>query len=316
MPFDHILVIGFGGPTQPDEIWPFLQNVTRGIPIPEERLRSVEHHYHAVGGRSPYNEYTFRLLDKLREKLSQEKIFLPVFVGMRNWHPLMTDTLREIKQQGLKRGIGVILAPHRSDASYEKYIRTVEEAKKNADAEIEYVYLKPWFDHAGFISAQADEIQKVLDAISESDQKKVPLIFTAHSIPLEMAEKSHYAEEVRISCELVIQQLGMSNWQLAWQSRSGNPRQPWLEPDVNAAIRYLHAKAQKQFVIVPIGFLCDNVEVLFDLDTEAREESEKLGIKYWRASTVMDHPKFVAMFAELIEEILEDSNAQSRTRNP
>ena len=309
MSYDHILFIGFGGPTKPEEIWPFLQNVTRGIPIPEERLRSVEQHYHDVGGRSPYNDHTFRLLEKLRLKLAEKSISLPVFVGMRNGHPFMRETLAEIKAKGLMRGIGIILAPHRSDASYEKYIRTVEEAKHSADVgRMEYHYLEPWFDHPGFIEAQADEIEKVI-----GPRKNTPVIFSAHSIPMEMAQKSKYAEEVMVSSEKVAKHLGLSNWRLAWQSRSpsagsgrdGLPK-PWLEPDVVSVIQRLKEEGASEGVLVPIGFLCDNVEVLFDLDIEAKQEAEKLGMIYRRASTVMDHPKFVAMFAALIGDRSQD----------
>ena len=304
MNFDHILLIGFGGPTKPEEIWPFLQNVTRGIPIPEERLRAVEHHYHDVGGRSPYNDYTVRLFNKLHAKLNEKSVSLPMFLGMRNWNPLLKEVLAEIHQKGLKRGLGIILAPHRCDASYEKYIRNVEEANHWPDARpIHYDYLNAWHEHPGFTGAQAEELKKVL--IGKTD---TPVIFSAHSIPVEMAQKSKYTEEVTASSDLVAKKLGLSDWQVAWQSRSGpstgseqaSPRQPWLEPDVVSVIRDLKAKGKTAVTVVPIGFLCDNVEVLFDLDIEAKREAEKLGMRYSRASTVMDHPKFVAMLAELI----------------
>lgn len=299
MIFDHILLIGFGGPTKPEEIWPFLQNVTRGIPIPEERLRAVEHHYHEVGGRSPYNDYTFRLFDKLCARLKEKSVLLPVFLGMRNWDPLLKDVVTEIQQKGLKRGLGVILAPHRCDASYEKYIRNVEEAKGAANArDIQYEYLNAWHEHPGFIEAQAEEVRKVLK------DPKAPVIFSAHSIPLEIAQKSKYVEEVIASSQLVAQKLGLEDWQVAWQSRSGNPRQPWLEPDVVSVIRELKAKGKDSVLLVPVGFLCDNVEVLFDLDIEAKQEAEKNGMRYTRASTVMDHSKFVEMFEEQIRKVL------------
>lgn len=305
MKFDHILVIGFGGPTRPEEIRPFIENVTRGISIPEERLKEVEHHYHEVGGFSPYNEYTFRLFDKLKEKLSAEGITLPLFIGMRNWTPHLADTLMTVKARGLKHGIGVILAPHRCDSSYEKYIRNVEDARKAAGApEISYEYLRPWHDNPGFVEAQADETRKVLKNLPEERRKTIPVLFSAHSIPCEMAAKSQYAEEVRRSSELIAEALSFANWQVVWQSRSGSPRQPWLEPDICSVLRGLRQKGEEAAVIVPVGFLCDNVEVLFDLDIEARQEAEKAAMQYFRASTVMDHPRFVAMFSELIKETL------------
>lgn len=293
MNFDHILIIGFGGPTKPEEIRPFIANVTRGIPIPEERLKEVEHHYHAVGGFSPYNQHTFQLVNQLRAKLTEKSISLPLFVGMRNWQPLLKETMLEIKQKGLKRGLGVILAPHRSDASYEKYIRAVDEAKESYP--VDYEYLGTWYDQPGFIDAQAEEVQKVLK------NNETPVIFTAHSIPIEMAQKSRYAEEVMASSEAVAKKLGLKKWQLAWQSRSGSPRQPWLEPDVLQGIRDLKGKGEHAVTLVPIGFLCDNVEVLYDLDIEAKQEAEKLGMKYSRASTVHDHPRFVEMLCDKIK---------------
>ncbi len=222
---------------------------------------------------------------------------------MRNWNPYLKDALSEIKRRGLKRGIGLILAPHRSDASYEKYIRSVEDAKREAGTlEVDYQYLKPWFEHPGFIHAQTEEARKTLAKIPEAKRGNIPLLFSAHSIPVEMAAKSQYAEEVRTSSELIAGELGSAKWQVAWQSRSGSPRQPWLEPDICSAVRGLKAQGGNSVLIIPVGFLCDNVEVLFDLDIEARQEAEKCGMAYFRASTVMEHPSFVEMFAELVQE--------------
>jgi len=302
MSFDHLLVIGFGGPEKPEQVKPFLEMVTKGLRIPEERLAEVARHYEAIGGASPYNEYTFRLFHKLEAQLHENGITLPLFIGMRNWHPFMKDTIAEIKKRGLKRGLGIILAPHRSDASFEKYIRTVEEAKEAAGApHVEYEYLKPWHDHPLFIEAQADQVRRTLEEVSEEERQKIPMVFSVHSIPVEMAEKSGYVEEVQVSSSLVAKELNHTKWQLAYQSRSGNPRQPWLEPDVCSVIRDLNSNGERTVLLVPIGFLCENAEVLFDLDIEAADETRKMGMRYLRASTVMDHPKFVELFAQLIQ---------------
>ena len=301
--YDHILVIGFGGPTKPEEVKPFLEEVTRGLNIPEPRLKEVLHHYEVIGGASPYNQYTFRLFYKLQDALGENGVSLPLFIGMRNWHPFLKDAMREIQKRGLKRGIGVILAPHRSEASFDKYLRNVEEAKKAVEAhEITYEYLRPWHDHPFLIQAQAEEVRKVLEPLGPEEGREAHLLFSAHSIPLEMAKKCRYAEEVEISSSLVARELNRSQWSVAWQSRSGSPREPWLGPDVCSVIRELKEKGKRVVALVPIGFLCDNAEVLYDLDVEARREAEKIGIKYLRASTVTDHPKFVAMFTELIKE--------------
>ncbi len=295
MDFDHILMIGFGAPEKQKDIPEFLRIVTKGTPVPEERLKAVEHHYEAIGGGSPYTKHAAKIAEGLKQKLAAQSISLPVFTGMRNWHPFLKETLAEIKSRGLRKGIGVVLASHRSDASWDKYLRNVEEAKKEAGAEVQYDYLGPWYDHPGFIAAQAERVRDV-----KGDGAH--LLFTAHSIPVEMAEKSSYAEEIRISSELTAKQLNQTEWSLAYQSRSGNPRQPWLGPDVNSIFPELASGGVKTAVLVPIGFLCENAEVLYDLDIEAKAEAEKQGVRYLRASTVMDHPSFIAALAELIQE--------------
>lgn len=307
---DHILIIGFGGPTKPDEIQPFLEEVTRGLPIPPARVQEVAHHYEAVGGRSPYNEYTRRFFTKLQERLRATGVGLPMFLGMRNWHPFLRDVMGEIKRQGLTRGLGVILAPHRCDSSYEKYIRNVENATVHAAAlDIHYEYLPPWHEHPLFIEAQAAQVKRAL----KSAPPGAHLLFSAHSIPVEMAQRCRYVEEFRASSEAVAKALGWTKWSLAYQSRSGNPRQPWLEPDVASAIRELKQQDARHVIVVPIGFLCDHVEVLFDLDIEAKQAAQEAGIGFSRASTVMDHPKFVEMFAQLIATALALTSPQTRS---
>lgn len=300
---DHILLIGFGGPTRPEEVKPFLEEVTRGLRIPEARLQEVLHHYELTGGFSPYNAHAFELMERLTLSLTAAGVALPVFIGMRNWHPFLKETMQEIKQRGLKRGIGVVLAPHRSPASFEKYVNNVEEAKQEAHAqEIRYDYLKPWHGHPLFIQAQAEQVRAVLNSLKPEERNTVHLLFSAHSIPMEMAQGCRYEQEFKESSALVAQKLRHPAWSIAYQSRSGSPRQPWLEPDVPAALRRLKAEETHRVVLVPIGFLFDHTEVLYDLDIEARLAAEKIGLKYNRASTVMDHPKFVSMFTRLIQE--------------
>ena len=303
MGFDHILMIGFGGPTRPEEVRPFLQQVTRGVKIPEERLREVEHHYQRTGGFSPYNEHALRLFDKLKGNLSTVGVNLPVFIGMRNWHPFLKETLGEIRQKGLKNGVGLVLAPHRSPASFEKYLQGLEEAKQEAQAlDLRYDYLRPWYNHPLFIQAQADQIRKLIGGLDAGERAATHLLFTAHSIPLEMARRCRYEEEFRESSRLVAEELENPSWSVAYQSRSGDPRQPWLEPDLPAAMRQLKEEGKRRILLVPIGFIFDHTEVLYDLDVEAREEAEALGFEFARASTVMDHPTFIGMFAQLIKE--------------
>ncbi len=303
---DHILLIGFGGPPRPEDVTPFLEEVARGLNIPAARLAEVARHYERTGGASPYNEHAFRLFEKLLERLRASQVTLPIFIGMRNWHPFLRETIREIHEQRLCSGLGVILAPHRSYASFDRYLENVEDAKRQAGAEaIRYEYLRPWHNHPLFIQAQAARVREAFERMSPADQDDVHLLFSAHSIPVEMAAQSRYAQEVRESSSLVAQELSHKHWGIAYQSRSGNPNQPWLEPDVVSALRQLKARGTRDILVVPIGFLSDHTEVLYDLDVEAREEAERISVRYYRASTVMDHSKFVNMFTQLILEHLQ-----------
>lgn len=304
MSADHVLLIGFGGPTKPEEIRPFLQQVTRGIPVPPERLAEVERHYHAVGGRSPYTEHALRFSDALRAALQAQGVTVPVFLGMRNWHPLLRDVMREIKRAGLRQGLGVILAPHRSDSSFEKYLRNVEDAAASASAQIAYRYLESWHTHPLFIEAQAEQTRRALAKLAPAEREKAVLLFSAHSIPVRMAGASRYAQEVEASSAAVARALDRPAWRIAYQSRSGGPSEPWLEPDVATRLQALAREGCRAVVLVPIGFVCDHVEVLFDLDLEARGQAERLGLRVARASSVMDHPRFVEMFTRLIGEAL------------
>lgn len=289
---DHTLLIGFGGPERPEEVRPFLEQITRGTRIPEERLREVEDHYRVTGGFSPYNRLALRLAEKLREQSD-----LPVFLGMRNWPPFLADTLRGISGKGLRRGVAVVLAPHRSEASFGRYLKSLETAAQETGGQVEYEILPPWHEHPGFIGAQAQRIRPLW-----SDGAGRHLLFTAHSIPLEMAKASSYAAEIEASGRAVAGAVGAARWSVAYQSRSGPPGQAWLEPDVLSEIRRLKTEGVSAVVVVPIGFLFDHTEVLYDLDVEAKQGAEAEGLKFLRASTVMDHPQFVRMLAELIKE--------------
>ena len=289
---DHALLIGFGGPERPEEVRPFLEQLTRGTRIPEERLREVESHYRVTGGFSPYNAHARCLFGKLQEQLE-----IPLFLGMRNWQPFLADTLRGIADHGLRSGLAVVLAPHRSEASFGRYLESLQSAVREAGVPVEYRTLPPWHEHPGFVGAQAERIRPLW-----SDGAGRHLLFTAHSIPLEMAKTSSYAEEIEASSRSVALMLKTSRWSVAYQSRSGPPGQPWLEPNVRAEIRRLKTEGVSAVVVVPIGFLFDHTEVLYDLDVEAKQTADREGLIFLRAPTVMDHPQFVRMFAELIKE--------------
>ena len=305
--FDAGLMIAFGGPTRMEDVRPFLANVLRGRPVPPERIEEVVHHYELIGGRSPLNEITYRQATALEDVLRADGRRLPVYVGMRNWAPLLVDALRRMGNEGVRRAVGVILAAHQSDASWDKYQRSVIEARQqlgHGAPEVDYV--APWFDHPLFIEAVADQVQRAIESIPVERRGSVPWIFTAHSIPVAMAEASPYVEQLRASCRLVAERLGHARWQLAFQSRSGSPQEPWLEPDVGDVIRRLAAEREKAVLVVPIGFVADHVEVLYDLDIETRQIADERGMEFLRAKTVNDHPAFIRMLADVVRKRVSD----------
>jgi len=295
---DAVLMIGFGGPTQAGEVRPFLDNVLRGRPVPRERYEEVAHHYDLLGGRSPYNDLTMRQADALRAALEKKGARVPVAVGMRNWQPYIADSMRSLAGAGARRVLGFIMAAHRSEASFERYQATVNDARAAlGEAAPEVVYPGRWHDHPLFIAALAARTREAFQRLNAGERSRARLIFTAHSIPLAMAQAGPYVAQLTQSARMVAAELGIGAWQFAYQSRSGNPREPWLEPDIKETIRSLDAKAA---VVVPIGFLCDHVEVLYDLDIEAAQIARGAGIRFERAPTVGDHPLFIEMMASIV----------------
>jgi len=295
---DAVLMIGFGGPTGPDEVRPFLENVLRGRPIPPERYEEVVHHYDLLGGRSPYNDLTMRQAAALRAELEKKGVRVSVAVGMRNWRPYVADAMRSLADSGARRVLGFIMAAHRSEASFERYQATVEDARAAlGEAAPEVVYPQPWHDHPLFVTAVASRAREALSKLDPPERSRARLIFTAHSIPIAMAQAGPYVEQLTQSARMVAADLGIVTWQFAYQSRSGSPRDAWLEPDIKDTLRDLEAKTA---VVVPIGFLCDHVEVLYDLDIEGAQVARDAGIRMERAPTVGDHPLFVEMMASIV----------------
>jgi len=303
--FDAVLLIAFGGPEQPEDIRPFLENVVRGRSVPPERLEEVAHHYEAIGGRSPLNELTYRQLRALVAALHAAGTPLPAYLGMRNWHPLLADTIRQMQADGLHRVVGLIMAPHQSDASWERYQRNVADAMAEAEAKLEIVYAEPFFDHPMFIEANADRVAECLQRLEPSE---TTLVFTAHSVPLSDPHHQRYAEQVMASARAVAQRLNHAHWQVAYQSRSGRPQDPWLEPDLNETLRALHQRSVRNVVVQPIGFVCDHVEVLYDLDHEAAATAQELGLKLLRARTVHDDPKFICALVDRVRSVTQLQN--------
>ena len=300
---DSVLLIAFGGPTAPSEIRPFLDNVTRGRGIPRERLEEVAHHYEAMpGGRSPLNALTEAQAAGLRARLGGR---MPVYVGMRNWHPYLHETLAAMARDGRRRALGVILSAFRCEASWERYMADVTAARSRVPAAPDVVDAPPWFEHPRFLAAVADHVRIALADVPQAEQDHTPLVFTAHSIPRAMAEASPYVADFTAAASAVARRVGHARWLLAYQSRSGAPRDPWLEPDIGETIRDLAKAGERRVLVVPIGFVVDHVEVLHDLDTEARATAAQHGIAYHRAAAVSDHPEFIEMLAELVQQTQE-----------
>jgi len=297
---DAVLLIAFGGPTARAEIRPFLENVTRGRAIPPDRLDAVAHHYESMPcGRSPLIALTQAQADALRARLGGR---MAVYVGMRNWHPYLHETLATMAREGHSRALGVILSAFRCEASWGRYMSDVAAARARVARAPEIVYAPPWFEHPRFIAAVADRAAAALASIPAPERDRTPLVFTAHSIPRAMADVSPYVADFTSAAAAVARRLAHPRWLLAYQSRSGGPREPWLEPDVGETVRDLAKAGERQVVFVPIGFVVDHVEVLYDLDTEARAIATQQGLAYHRAAAVNDHPEFIAMLADLVQE--------------
>jgi len=296
-----VLLLAFGGPTRPEEIPPFIANVIRGRPVPPERAEEVARHYKSVGGCSPLTEVTFRQAEALRQHLAREGLALPVYVGMRNSKPYVVDTLREMAARGVRRATGIVLAPHRSEASWEAYIAAVDSGRAEIGPTAPAIdYAGPWHANPLFIEAVASRIDARCAAVRDSCPGPVHVLLTAHSIPVPMSGASGYARQVEETARLISERLGLGRWSVAYQSRSGDPRDPWLEPDIRDTLRALAAEGIAGVIVVPIGFVCEQVELTYDLDVEARTLASELGLSFARVRAVDDHPAFIRLLAELV----------------
>jgi ferrochelatase len=305
--FDAVLLISFGGPQGLDDIRPFLANVLRGRRVSPERVEEVAHHYELFGGVSPITDLTRRQASGLASRLAAAGHPLPVFVGMRNWHPFLADTLREMRAAGVRRAIGFIAAAQHSYSSCEQYRENVAAARtelRASGADIDITFTGSWFDHPLFIAANAAHVCEAQLRLPEQVRDVARLVCTAHSIPLPMAERSRYREQLDETARLVARGAGMSDWALAYQSRSGRPQDPWLEPDVRDYLREERQKGLAAAVIAPIGFVCDHIEVLYDLDTEAAQVCREIGLPMARAEAVNDDPLFLEMMTDVVLKIV------------
>jgi protoporphyrin/coproporphyrin ferrochelatase len=303
-PFDAVLLISFGGPQGLDDIRPFLANVLRGRRVPPERVEEVAHHYELFGGVSPLTAYTERQAEGLKQRLLAAGTPLPVYVGMRNWTPYLADTLAEMSRAGVRRAIGFILAAQASYSGCEQYKENVLDARQairnGGLADIDVTYVPGWHTHEGFITANAEHVRAARAALPAALAADARAIFTAHSIPLEMARRSKYVEQLLDSAREVARAADIDDWVLVFQSRSGRPEDPWLEPDVCDYLRAARDEGLQAAVLCPIGFVCDHVEVLYDLDREAAETARAIGLTITRAQAVNDHPRFLDMMADVV----------------
>jgi ferrochelatase len=292
--YDAILVLSFGGPEQSDDVIPFLENVLRGRNVPRERMLAVAEHYYHFGGKSPINDQARALIAALEVELAAHGPRLAIYWGNRNWHPFLADTMREMKADGVRRALAFVTSIFSSYSGCRQYLEDIERARAEVDGAPEIEKLRSFYNHPLFIEAQADRVRATLAG------RQANVIFTAHSVPISMAETSDYQKQLQESCRLVAEHIGSNDWRLVYQSRSGPPSQPWLEPDIAGVIRELDRGAS--VVVVPIGFVSDHIEVIYDLDTEVQAIARERGVNMLRAPTVGVHPKFVRMIRELIAD--------------
>jgi ferrochelatase len=301
--YDALLIVSFGGPEGMDEVMPFLENVLRGKNVLPERMRAVAHHYELFGGVSPINSQNRALIAALEKELKANGPRLPIYWGNRNWHPVLADTLREMADDGIKNALAFFTSAYSSYSGCRQYLEDISRAQAEVGSRAPQVgKLRAFYNHPGFIEPNIENVLKALRQIPEEKRKRAQIAFTAHSIPLSMAENCDYEAQLNETCRLVADGAGHERWRLVFQSRSGSPAQAWLEPDICDYLTELKEAGTTDVVIAPVGFISDHLEVIYDLDTEARAHCEKIGLNMIRAATVGAHPTFIKMIRELILE--------------
>ena len=304
--YDALLVVSFGGPEGPADVMPFLDNVLRGRPIGDDRKRQVAEHYLRFGGRSPINDQCRALILALEAELGARGPRLPVYWGNRNWSPLLADTLRKMADDGVTRALAFMTSAYSSYSGCRQYRENVEAARATVGERAPPVdKLRVFYNHPGFVEPMARNVREALARIPAERRERVALVFTAHSIPSGMAAGCDYEAQLRETARLVAEAAGRADGRLVFQSRSGAPGQPWLEPDILDHLASLATEGATDVVVAPIGFISDHMEVVYDLDTEAAARARELGLHLVRAATVGTAPEFVAMIRELIVERMD-----------
>lgn len=295
--FDALLVVSFGGPEKHEDVLPFLENVLRGKNVPRERMLEVAEHYYHFDGRSPINDQNKQLIAALESNCRRQGIAIPVYWGNRNWHPLLADTMKQMQAEGVRRAAALVTSAFGSYSGCRQYREDIARAQQTAGAQGMVIEKLPNFcDRPEFIEAMADRVRAAMAELQGAEQ----LIFTAHSIPVSMADASPYLRQLKEASARVAAACGISNWTLVYQSRSGPPTQPWLAPDICDYLREQHAAGVRSVIICPIGFISDHMEVLYDLDTEARALCDQLGMEMVRAGTAGAHPKLISMICDML----------------
>jgi len=286
---------------------PFLENVTRGRNIPRERLEEVAENYYSLGGRSPINDHCRELIAALERDFAAHSLHLPIYWGNRNWHPFLDDTMRRMTADGIRRALVFVTSAYSSYSGCRQYREDIDRARAAAGpAAPECEKLRHFFELPGFREPMAENLRAAFAQLPEDRRAAARLLFTAHSIPTAMARTCRYEEQLRDTAAFVANAAGRDAWDLVWQSRSGPPTQPWLEPDISDALTSVAAEGARDVVVQPIGFISDHMEVIVDLDVQARRHAESLGLNLVRAATPGAHPKFVSMIREMVEERLND----------
>ncbi len=308
---DGFLLLSFGAPEGPDEVMPFLENVTRGKNVPPQRILQVAKHYEFFDGISPANDQLRAMITAVLGRFNSMGLQLSVYWGNRNWHPMLQDTLRQMADDGIRHALAMVTSPFESAASYGQYLEEVQLAAKTVgDTAPEIDVLPVFFDQPGFVEATADRVASALEQIAAENRQAARVVYCTHSLPTAMADESPYRRQFEQACRLVSQRVGLDRWDMAYQSRSGPPSQTWLEPDI---CRYIEQFAESgnaaDLVIVPIGFVYEHMETVFDLDEQAGELCRRVGINMVRAATVGCHPRFVEMIAELVSEYTSAKNS-------
>jgi ferrochelatase len=312
--YDAFLLVSFGGPEGPDDVLPFLANVTGGRNIPPERLASVAEHYYAFGGVSPINQQCRDVLAAVRSDFTASGLELPLYWGNRNWTPYLTDTVRAMTHDGVRRAVAFVTSAYSSYSSCRQYLDDIERARAAVGPDAPRIdKIRRFFNHPGFIEPFAANARTALATLPAALRGDAHLVFTAHSIPLAMAETSgppgnrgRYVAELTEAARLIAERTGVGaqQWSLAFQSRSGPPSQPWLEPDVRDHLTELAKSGTRAVVVVPVGFVSDHMEVRHDLDVEAAETADAFGLAFARAATPGASPRFASMITELVRERL------------